>query len=164
LQQFPHPWVDRASLEQILGIGRWTAWRLLRRCGAAPGPGKALAMERGELVRRLRELSQSDGPQWELARRKKLEQFLEDEARVRRGKQLKIAEGPAAADLMGSITESLPAGVELSPGSVRMTFSSREEFLAQVGALVYALSNDLEGIEKQLLPSAPRRGTFTSVR
>src|SRR5882672_10680913 len=109
LEQFPHPWVDRASLERVLGIGRWSAWRLLRRCGAVPGPGKALAMERGELVRRLRELSR--GAEVEVARRKKLEEFLEGEARVRSGERVQVAAGEAAGELIGMVAASLPPGI-----------------------------------------------------
>jgi hypothetical protein len=158
LEQFPAPWVDRAALEKVLGIGRWTAWRLLRRCGAVPGPGKALAMERGELVRRLRELGLGQASQTELARRQRLERMLEEEAQIRRSKQVQIAQGEAAEELISMEAVSLPPGIELSPGMLRMTFESREEFLAQVGALIYALSNDLEGIEKQLLPCKRKVG------
>jgi hypothetical protein len=43
-------WVDRRTLEEILAVSKWTAWRLLKSCGAENGPGGALAIRRAELI------------------------------------------------------------------------------------------------------------------
>jgi len=39
-------WVDRASVQEVLGCSQTEAWRILRKLGAEPGPGGALVLAR----------------------------------------------------------------------------------------------------------------------
>src|SRR5205809_532845 len=73
-------WVDRRSLEEALAIGKWTAWRIMKRCGAEEGAGGALVCRRETLIRRLREFQEGGwGP--EIERRKRVERYLNQMAR-----------------------------------------------------------------------------------
>src|ERR1041385_6651503 len=58
LASLPQDLVDRRTLEELLGVGKWTAWRILRQCGAEDGPGGALVCRRERLVERLRAIRQ----------------------------------------------------------------------------------------------------------
>src|SRR3954451_24460307 len=58
LDALPTDIIDRRTLEEALGVGKWTAWRILKRCGAAEGPGGALVCRRPDLLAQLRRLQQ----------------------------------------------------------------------------------------------------------
>ena len=49
-------WIGRRMLEEILGTGKWTAWRVLKRCGAEEGPGGGLVCRREALIAQLQAL------------------------------------------------------------------------------------------------------------
>src|ERR1043166_3422979 len=50
LASLPQDLVDRRTLEDLLGVGKWTACRVLKHCGAEDGPGGALVCRRDDLV------------------------------------------------------------------------------------------------------------------
>src|SRR4051794_23749706 len=72
LASLPQDLVDRRTLEEILGVGKWTAWRILKQCGAEEGPGTALVCRRDELVTRLRAVQQDGRLGPEIARRQRV--------------------------------------------------------------------------------------------
>ena len=142
--------VDRRTLEEALGVGKWTAWRIMKRCGAEDGPGGALVCRRPDLVTQLRRLQQDGrfGP--EIERRQRLERYLDGflQSATRRHKE--VARNQEAETLLSTRFASLPPGVDLAPGELRITFSGSADFLRKFGAMVYALQNDFEGIEEFL--------------
>ena len=81
--------LGRHDLEELLGVSKTVAWRILRHCQAQKGPG-------------------------ELA--------------------------PA---IVSTRFQNLPANITFTPRSLRMEFYGTEDFLAAVGAIVYALQKRL---------------------
>src|ERR1700760_2595257 len=138
-------WIDRRALEEILAVSKWTAWRLMKACGASEGPGGALAMRRLELIGRLRTLGEAGRVATEAARRTRLETYLDGMARFA-GTKKEIARDEAAVELVSTRFASLPPGVELTPNALHIEFYGTEDFLAKFGAIVYALHNDYERI------------------
>ncbi len=151
-------WVDRRMLEEALGVGKWTAWRILKRCGAEEGPGGALICRRAELIQQLQVLLEDGrfGP--EIARRKRVEQYLDGMVRYASRKHKQIARNQAAVDLMSSLFSGLPAGVDLQPGELRIRFHGMEDFLRKFGAVVFALNNDYEQISDFIEQSPAQPG------
>src|SRR6185437_15381225 len=96
LEALPWDWIDRRTVEEALGVGKWMAWRILRSAGATEGPGNTLVCGRETLLARLRELQRDRrfGP--EIARRERLESYLEGIARFASRKHKEIAHGDAA--------------------------------------------------------------------
>ena len=146
LESLPAEWIDRRTLEQILGVSKWTAWRVLKRCGIEEGPGKSLLCRRDDLVRRLRHLEYEEAP--EIARRERLERQLESMATFVRRRHTEIARGADAAGLLHSRLCSLPPGVDLTPSELRIRFSGMPEFLEKFARVVFALQNDFETIQQ----------------
>jgi hypothetical protein len=138
-------WIDRRALEEILAVSKWTAWRLMKACGASEGPGGALAMRREELIGRLRTLAEDGRVAAEASRRTRLETYLDGMARFA-GTKKEIARDEAAVELVSTRFASLPPGVELTPSALRIEFCGTGDFLAKFGAVVYALHNDYERI------------------
>jgi hypothetical protein len=141
-------WIDRRTLEEILAVSKWTAWRVLKACGAGEGPGGALAIARTELIARLEQLREEGRLSGEILRRERLEASLEGMIRAARGKHKEIARDEGARELVSTRFASLPPGVELTPSSLRIDFFGTEDFLGKFGSVVYALHNDYERISE----------------
>src|SRR3954449_8394967 len=77
LEALPTDIVDRRALEEALGVGKWTAWRIMKRCGAEDGPGGALVCRRPHLLLQLRLLQQDGRFAPEIARRERVGCYLD---------------------------------------------------------------------------------------
>lgn len=147
LRQSDSDWVDRRQLEELLGISKTGAWRLLRACGAEPGPGNTLICRRLALIASLEALNAEGGPlDREVRRHDRLAAFL---AKIRPevlANLTHVARDAEALELLSSRFRSLPTHVVLTGSSLHIDFDSTDQFLAGVGALVYALHNDFEQI------------------
>jgi hypothetical protein len=141
-------WIDRRTLEEILAVSKWTAWRLLKACGAGEGPGGALSIARADLIARLEALREDGRLAGEISRRTRLENHLDGMIRFARGKHKEIAHNEQARELISTRFASLPPGVEFTPSSLHIDFVGTEDFLAKFGAIVYALHNDYERISE----------------
>lgn len=150
LASLPQDLVDRRTLQELLGVGKWTAWRVMKLCGAADGPGGALVCRRDDLVRRLQAVQQDGRLAPEIARRQRVETYLDGMLRFASRKHKEIARDTAASALVGSRFGSLPAGVDLQPGALRIDFQGPADFLQKFGAVVYALQNDWETVSEFL--------------
>ena len=139
-------WVDRSMVQEAFGVSKWTAWRILRRCGAVQGPGGALVCRREELISQLVRIQHDSNYTREIERRKRVETYLESIAQYASRKRKEIARGDVALDLVSSRLETLPPGVDLGRGELRILYSGTEDFLQKIGAVVFALNNDLEEI------------------
>src|SRR5690349_13391516 len=135
LASLPHDLVDRRTLEEVLGVGKWTAWRILRQCGAEDGPGGALVCRRDLLVEKLRAIQQDGRLAPEIARRERLERYLDGMLVYATRKHKEIARDTAAAELADSRWGKLPAGVDLERGELRIRFQGTDDFLRKVGAV-----------------------------
>jgi hypothetical protein len=158
LRQSEGEWVDRRRLEELLGVSKTVAWRLLRHCGAEPGPGNTLICRRPALIARLEELLAEGGRiDLEIRRHDRLAAFLEKIRPEVLANLTHVARDAEALALLSSRFQSLPAHVALTPSSLHIDFDSTDQFLAAVGALVYALHNDFEKIRDFLEQDANAR-------
>jgi len=140
--------IDRRALEEALGVGRWTAWRIMKRCGAEDGPGGTLVCRRHDLLAQLRRLQQDGrfGP--EIERRRRLERYLDTIVQSASRQHKEVARNATAETLLSTCFRSLPPGVDLSRGELRIAFRGTDDFLQKVGAVVFALQNDFEKIQE----------------
>jgi len=143
----PQDLIDRRTLEEVLGVGKWTAWRIMKRCGAQDGPGNTLVCQRPILLEQLRRLQEDGrfGP--EIERRNRLEHYLDAIVQVASRQHKEVARHQQAETLLSTRFGKLPPGVDLAPGELRIAFYGTEDFLQKFGAVVYALNNDFEKIE-----------------
>jgi hypothetical protein len=147
LEALPQDWIDRKTLEECLSVGKWTAWRIMKRCGATDGPGNTLVCQRDHLIESLRQLQEDPSFAPEIARRQRVEKYLDNMVRYASRKRKEIARDQAARNLLSSRFHTLPPGVDLSPSELRIAFFGTEDFLEKFGAVVFALNNDFEKIE-----------------
>ena len=152
LASLPQDLVDRRTLEELLGVGKWTAWRILRHCGAEDGPGGALVCHRHSLLEKLRAVQQDGRMAPEIARRQRVERYLDGILQFAARKHKEIARNTAAEALISSRFGNLPEGVVLQPGKLEVEFHGPEDFLRKFGAVVFALQNDWETVSEFLEP------------
>jgi len=147
LQKSAAPWIGRRDLENALGVSKTVAWRILRHCQAQKGPGGALLFERLELIARLQELAAEGGTiAREVARHQRVEDLLLAMRGYLRSRHIKVVRDEQAPALRSSRFRSLPPNITFTPQSLHVEFFGTEDFLAAVGAIVYALENDYDAI------------------
>src|SRR5512146_391539 len=122
LRRLPSPWIDRRAVEETLGVSKTVAWRIMRRCGAADGPGNTLVCGRTELIAALENLEQSPECDREIRRRGRLEQRLGDLLAAARSQHVTVARKERGLEMAGSRFAKLPAGVELTRGRLNIEF------------------------------------------
>ena len=157
LEALPTDIIDRRALEEALGVGKWTAWRIMKRCGASDGPGGALVCRRQDLLAQLRHLQQDGRYAPEIARRQRLETYLDTIVQSASRQHKEVARNNTAETLLSTCFTSLPPGVHLAPGELRIAFHGTDDFLQKVGSVVYALQNDFEEIQKFIENGSPAR-------
>lgn len=145
-RRLPDDWVDRRTVEETLGVSKTVAWRILRRCGAVDGPGNTLVCRRASLIAALERMRDDDASQREIHRRERLESRLGQLLAAARSRHIAIAAPAEAIDLVSSRFAKLPDGVELRRRDLRVQFTDSADFLSKIGAIVFALQNDLEEI------------------
>jgi hypothetical protein len=137
LRESPEPWVDRETIERLLGIGTRRAQQILAPCVGRRVGVNGLA-ERETLIAHLRRLAAGEAEHYERRRRISLARRMEALYRERKGALLVAA----PASVMEQRLEELPEGVSLAPGSIRVRFDSPRQALERLLALAMAIRND----------------------
>jgi len=146
LKAYSVPWVDRRMIEELLGISKAGAWRVMRRCGAQDGPGGALVCPREELIAALEALEASGEWRQENRRRERMETYLAHMAEFARSRNTPVASGGKASAMVSTRFGKLPAGVELTPRRLTVEFAGAQDFLEKVGSVIFALQNDFDAV------------------
>lgn len=142
----PQELIDRRTLQEVLGVSKTVAWRILRQSRASQGVGSSLACRRGDLIRSLEQIQQTGRYQIEVRRRERLESHLGALLTAARSRHIKVAPEPNGGALMGTRFSALPPGIDLSPARLTIEFSGIQDFLQKLGALMFALQNDYDAI------------------
>ncbi len=155
LQGSSAQWIGRREVEQVFGVSRNTAIKILDRFGAS-FVGQALTLPRQELASRLQQLLVDPTVCFERERHAStLAAATKDELRellITAAKRISSAErtyldGSAALEHQRTHFADFPAEVHLTSSSLHINFQGFEDFLTKVGIVVYALQNDLDSIE-----------------
>jgi hypothetical protein len=150
LESFPRPFVDRATLEFLLGVGRRRAQQILAPCVTDRVGANGLA-DREALISHLRRLAESDDGHYEQQRRRKVAEILAQLHQDRLQRPQLLVEAPA--QVLAQQFENLPEGVRLEPGRITVTFDRPQQALEKLLALAMAIGNDFERFECQVRPA-----------
>lgn len=152
IEALPSPWVDGATLEFVLGIGRRRAQQILQPLIRRTIGRNGLA-DREEVIRHLRSLAAGETVFFEKRRRERLHAILEELQRQAKTQPRVLVEAPTA--IMNQELDSLPPGVHLSPGRIVLDgFSTPDEAKQKLLALIMAMGNDPEGFDARITVSA----------
>lgn len=144
LEALPYPWIDRATLESILGIGRRRAQQILQPAVTLQVGSNSLA-DRNLLITHLRALATREEAHYEKQRRRRLAAALDEFRQASFSQPRVLVEAPVT--IASQELASLPDGVELGSGYVTVRFVSPQEALEKLLALAMAIGNDFEKFE-----------------
>jgi hypothetical protein len=144
LRSSPRPFVDRATVEFLLGVGRRRAQQIMAPCIVERIGTNGLA-DRDRLIDRLQRLARGDDGYYEVQRRRKVAEVLDRLRKERIEQPQLLVEAPA--QVINQEFHNLPAGVRLEPGRVTVEFEEPREALEKLLALAMAISNDFERFE-----------------
>ncbi len=147
LGALPRPFVDRATVELLLGIGRRRAQQIMAPC-VTDHVGANGLVERDVFVNHLRRLAEGDDGYYERRRRRRVAEMLERFEKERLERPRLLVEAPAR--VAAQKFDNLPAGVELEPGRISVTFDAPQQALEKLLALAMAIGNDFERFERQV--------------
>jgi hypothetical protein len=145
LEALPRPFVDTATLEFLLGVGRRRAQQILIPCITTQVGSNGLA-DRAAVVALLRRLAAGDAVHYERRRRRRVADVLtalQNQPRL-------LVEAPVA--VASQELENLPEGVHLAPGRITVSFDQPQQALEKLLALAMAISNDFDRFERSVTP------------
>lgn len=149
LEKAPLPWVDRKTVEELLGIRRRRAQQILAPL-ATQRSGHTVIVERTVLIQHLRSLASGESFFYEQRRRQRLWEQVQHERE--RWTQTPPAFVEAPAELLRSVYkkdfDGLPSGVELSPGQITITFKTPDEALQKLLALAMAIGQNRAAFDR----------------
>jgi hypothetical protein len=146
LTALPRPFIDRATVEFLLGVGRRRAQQIMAPC-LTDRIGSNGVVDRNALILHLQRLAECDGADYELQRRRKVAVFLNRERTERLTRPQLLVEAPV--EVINQELAELPGGIELEQGRITIEFREPREALEKLLALAMAVGNDLEGFERK---------------
>lgn len=145
LRKLPLPYVDRPTIEFLLGISRRRAQQILAPCVLDRRPGVSGLADRDALITRLEQIALGDSGAYEIERRRKVARLIENLRQQRMTQPQLLVEAPVA--VVNQELENLPTGVRLEPGRITVEFSEPQQGLEKLLALAMAISNDFDLFE-----------------
>ena len=145
LQRHPVSYVDRATIEFLLGVRRRRAQQIMAPCITDRVGANGLA-DRDALIERLQRIAEGDDGYHEIQRRKKVARLIADLRQERVATPHLLVEAPAAG--VNQDFENLPGGVHLEPGRISVKFDTPQQGLEKLLALAMAISNDFDRFER----------------
>jgi hypothetical protein len=147
LESLPRPFVDRATVEFLLGVGRRRAQQIMAPCIMDRVGTNGLA-NRDAFIAHLRRLAEGDAGYYERQRRRKVADILAQLQKERLERPRLLVE--AHILVLTQELENLPEGVRLEPGRITVTFDQAQQALEKLLALAMAISNDFDRFDKQV--------------
>ena len=145
LESLPRPFVDRATVEFLLGVGRRRAQQIMAPSITDRVGASGLA-DRDLLIARLRRLAQGDDGFYEVQRQRKVARILAQLHQERLERPPLLVEAPVA--ILAQEFENLPEGVRLEPGRITVEFQDPQQALEKLFSLAMAISNDFPRFER----------------
>jgi hypothetical protein len=145
LRKHSRPYIDRATVEFLLGVSRRRAQQIMAPC-VTDRVGRGGLADRNALVTHLQRIAEGDDALYEIARRRKVSAFIEDLRRERITNPQLLVEAPSA--VVNQEFENLPSGIRLEPGRITVEFAEPQEGLEKLLAIAMAISNDFDRFER----------------
>jgi hypothetical protein len=146
LRKHPLPYVDRPTIEFLLGVSRRRAQQILAPCVFERRSGVNGLADRDALIARLEQIAQGDEGAYEIERRRKVANLIENLRQQWITQPQLLVEAPTA--VVNQDFEDLPAGVLLEPGRITVEFDEPQQGLEKLLALAMAISNDFDLFER----------------
>jgi hypothetical protein len=155
LGNLPERWMDRSTLEAVLGVSRRGAQRILSAC-AGRRVGASNLADRDEVIAHLRQLVNGETSYYERRRRMRLAGYLNRARETLLQPKVLV---PAPVRVLDQRWDELPDGIAVTPGQIAIRFETSVEALEKLLALALAIGNDQERFERLASESDPAPST-----
>ena len=145
LRSLPRPFVERATVEFLLGVGPRRAQQIMAPC-ITDRVGTSGLADRDKLIGHLERLARAEDAYYEVRRRRKLAALLDRMRQERLERPQLLVEAPVR--VVDQALEDLPAGVVLERGRITVEFEHPQQALEKLLALAMAVSNDFDRFER----------------
>jgi hypothetical protein len=145
LRSHPVPYVDRAAVEFLLGVGRRRAQQILAPCITHRVGANGVA-DREALITRLQRIADDTESFYEIERRRKVAKLIDELRQERLEQPQLLVEAPAR--VVNQELANLPAGVRVERGRITVEFEEPHQGLEKLLALAMAISNDFDRFER----------------
>ena len=145
LRASPRPFVDRQTVQNLLGVGRRRAQQILAPCVTERVGPNGLA-DRDRLISHLEQLARSEDGACEIQRRRRVAQLVARLRDERLAQPRLLVEAPTR--LVNQDFASLPPGVHLAPGRITVEFEEPQQALEKLLALAMAIGGNFEEFER----------------
>ena len=153
IRDYPGDLISREVLEQVLGLKRRQAIRLLHQLGATSlteNPRSPLVASKGQVLAAFRRWQADPRTVTETQRRTSLAHLLTQARHELPVRLATVAPSPTAVTLAG-----LDPRIRLAPGELRITFEGAEDLAQRLMELVMAITRDYEGFADQVGGHSP---------
>jgi hypothetical protein len=145
LEALPRPFVDRATVEFLFGVGRRRAQQIMAPCISDRVGTNGLAAK-DLFIAYLRRVAGGDQGYYEMERRRKVAQIIGGLRKERIECPRLMIEAPR--EIVNQEFDDLPTGVRLDPGRITVEFGEPQEALAKLLSLAMAISNDFDRFDR----------------
>jgi hypothetical protein len=152
LQALPRPFVDRATVEVLLGVGRRRAQGIMAPC-VTHYVGSNGLVDREVLIGHLRHLAQGEEVFYERTRRRKVAEVVDGLRKERLERPQLLVEAPVR--VINQELDDLPAGVAIEVGRITIEFVEPRQALEKLLALAMAIGNNYSRFERRAGPPQP---------
>ena len=152
LQALPGPWVNRSTVEFLLGVGSRRAQQIMAAC-VTERVGTSSLADRDLLGAYLRQLAAGNSGFYEQRRQRRVARALEQMRQDWITRPKLLVEAPVA--VVNQRWENLPPGVDLEPGRITIGFETCQQALEKLLALAMAIGSDMLQFEAQVSTSRP---------
>lgn len=139
LGRFPAPVVDRAALEDLLGIHRRMAIRLMHRFGGFQA-GRTFLVDRGRLAEQLAGIRDSEEYSSEQRRWVRFVEALDQARQIHKSRQVTIPPPSSSENRR----------IVLEPGRLEVRFTTTIELLQSLLELAQEIGNDFEAVRGRI--------------
>lgn len=146
LRNHPLPYVDRATIEFLLGVSRRRAQQIMAPCIFSRRAGTNGLADREALITRLHNIAAGDEAFYEIERRRKVAKLIEELRQERITQPQLLVEAPTA--VVNQEFDNLPVGVRVESGRITVEFDEPQQGLEKLLALAMAISNDFDRFER----------------
>ena len=145
LESMITPVLDRASVEQLFGVGRRRAIQLLHRFGGYQA-GTAFLIDRHDLIAQLKVIRHGETFSREAKRRYRVLRELDEASRLQKARAVKVQVSREEIDRV----RGLPDGVTVETGKLVVEFDGIEDLLRRLFKLSQSAARDFYAFEKAI--------------
>ncbi len=138
--------LDRHAVEKLFQVRQRRARQLMAGLPCLQ-VGNAVAVERSALLQRLETIAAAESFHWEISRRARVAESIESLRMLATARRIRI---PVLAGMPGHSLTTLPPGIQLQPGELRIEFQTAEDLAAKLFALSQAMANDWDTFNRTI--------------